>query len=691
MLGKTRFALLGATLFALSHPVLAADATTDQTEINEPRDADTSPTRTETEAAPVPAAPNTSGADTVPTSVLSDVQVEGSGIEQTLPAELSAYGAERQVIDRQQLDDTGMTDVAQALERLAPGLFLAPRGGRGSYFNASLDGSRTQDILWLVDGVRINNRLYGGTTPLDSITTEMIDYIEVLRGGQGLFYGTQAVAGVINIVLRDPSPNNAGQLRLGTGTFHDRRAAGHYSGPSPAGRWLVFGAYDESEGFDPYPRSAYHGNGRPRDTGFKRRSVGGKYHAAPAKDNALDLLLIYNNVVVDQPRTINNFKAFNDRDEVIASAKWDQRLSSHFGYYGKAYWHSWWSDWTQIGRNDDGSRHVVDDAQSWGYNDYGLNLTGRYNVHNGSQLLFGYDLQAYSGHDYVVQIADRSETVHAGFIQFRPVLPFSASTDLAIGARYNYSEFGGAHTIWNASMAQPVGRDVQVKASVGTNFLLPTAYQLFAVDPRYAEGNPGLKPERSLNTRLALIGNIGANVQWTLGGFYRRIDDLITPIDGRFTNGESGARVRGGQAILTIGGETGWHVDGSATYADSESLDGGGQVDGIPVWIAKTSVAWDALDERHGGRLSARYAGDETQRLANFGQQSVGDYTIVDASAYQRFGDHGQHRVTLRVENLTDRRYATDVAQDVDADGRAYRYDTLGVPRNAQLSYTYSF
>ncbi len=44
-------------------------------------------------------------------------------------------------------------------------------------------------MLWLVDGVRINNRLYGGTTPLDTIPASMVERIEVLYGGQALFYG----------------------------------------------------------------------------------------------------------------------------------------------------------------------------------------------------------------------------------------------------------------------------------------------------------------------------------------------------------------------------------------------------------------------------------------------------------------------------------------------------------------------
>lgn len=114
-----------------------------------------------------------------------DVAAEGTSLEETLPPELASYGAQLEVIDRKQLNQTGMSDVAQALERLVPGLYISPEAGRGGYVDVSLQGSRTKDVLWLVDGVRINNRLYGSTTPLDSITTDMIERIEVLKRGRG--------------------------------------------------------------------------------------------------------------------------------------------------------------------------------------------------------------------------------------------------------------------------------------------------------------------------------------------------------------------------------------------------------------------------------------------------------------------------------------------------------------------------
>jgi vitamin B12 transporter len=49
--------------------------------------------------------------------------------------------------------------VTQVLEAKTPGLFMLPKNGPFDYSDISMLGSRTDDVLWLVDGVR----LYSGT------------------------------------------------------------------------------------------------------------------------------------------------------------------------------------------------------------------------------------------------------------------------------------------------------------------------------------------------------------------------------------------------------------------------------------------------------------------------------------------------------------------------------------------------
>ena len=143
------------------------------------------------------------------------VVVLGTRIEESIPMDLQQYGNRVEVITGAQLRQGGFNDVTQALQMLVPGLYVAPKNGAFDYVQASLQGSRNSEILWLVDGVRIANRLYNNTSPLDTIPAHMIERVEILKGGQGIFYGTQSVSGVVNVVTR--SFSDATDARVGVG------------------------------------------------------------------------------------------------------------------------------------------------------------------------------------------------------------------------------------------------------------------------------------------------------------------------------------------------------------------------------------------------------------------------------------------------------------------------------------------
>src|SRR5262245_38700720 len=89
-----------------------------------------------------------------------EVVVTAKGLEEQLPQELAESGTRVGTISRNQVRNGAYADVAQSLQALAPGLYIQPKNGPFDYADISLLGSRTDDVLWLVDGVRINNRLY---------------------------------------------------------------------------------------------------------------------------------------------------------------------------------------------------------------------------------------------------------------------------------------------------------------------------------------------------------------------------------------------------------------------------------------------------------------------------------------------------------------------------------------------------
>src|SRR6185312_8452953 len=152
-------------------------------------------------------------------------------LEEELPTQLAKQGVRVDVVDAATIKNAQYIDVAQALQTTVPGLYIAPKNGPFDYVRISLQGSRTQDVLWLEDGVRLNNRLYGGTTPLDTLPASMVERIEVVEGPQALFYGTQSVAGAINIITKDFSDHLDGAVTGGGDTNSSYHVDAFVRGP----------------------------------------------------------------------------------------------------------------------------------------------------------------------------------------------------------------------------------------------------------------------------------------------------------------------------------------------------------------------------------------------------------------------------------------------------------------------------
>jgi iron complex outermembrane receptor protein len=132
-------------------------------------------------------------------------------------------------IAAQQLQQTGATTLNQALNQLIPS-FNFPQGqnaskGTGSVRSASLRGLSPAYTLILVDGKRRNvaGKLASGVDPFSSdqfveintIPISAIERVEVLRDGASAQYGSDAIAGVINIVLKKKATGGDANIRYG--------------------------------------------------------------------------------------------------------------------------------------------------------------------------------------------------------------------------------------------------------------------------------------------------------------------------------------------------------------------------------------------------------------------------------------------------------------------------------------------
>jgi outer membrane cobalamin receptor len=276
-------------------------------------------------------------------SPLDEVVVTAKSLEDELPQQLSQYGVRVDTISAAQIKNGGYLDVAGALEALSPGLYISPRNGPFDYVQISLQGSRTTDVLWLVDGIRINNRLYAGTTPLDTLPAGLIERIEVLDGGQALFYGTQAVAGAINIVTKGFSDHPDGAVSVGYDTNQAQQYNGYYRDTLGSNHFVVYATHDQAPGIQPFPDDEFQPSGTDRRRFYKVTSLGAKYAYDFADNLTFTAAYEHTNANLDFAQPELTAIAYNQRNEDLVSAKIDYAPSDEFKLYIKDYYHWWYS------------------------------------------------------------------------------------------------------------------------------------------------------------------------------------------------------------------------------------------------------------------------------------------------------------------------------------------------------------
>jgi iron complex outermembrane receptor protein len=149
----------------------------------------------------------------------------GAEVEKAVPVD---------VITRDQIASSGYVETAQVIQSLAPSLnFPRPTitDGTDTVRPATLRGLGPDQVLVLINGkrrhqsalVHVNGSIGRGSTGVDlnAIPVSAIDHIEVLRDGAAAQYGSDAIAGVINIVLKGgvAQPEVTSNFGLSTGSF----------------------------------------------------------------------------------------------------------------------------------------------------------------------------------------------------------------------------------------------------------------------------------------------------------------------------------------------------------------------------------------------------------------------------------------------------------------------------------------
>ncbi|HEY1030454.1 MAG TPA: TonB-dependent receptor [Flavipsychrobacter sp.] len=215
-----------------------------------------------------------------------------------------------QVLDSKQIAALPVKSTNELLSYVA-GVDLRQRGPNGTQADISIDGSTFDQVLILVNGVKMSDPQTGHHTLNLPIPLTSIDHIEVLRGPAAQVYGVNALTGAVNIVTHIPEQNTvSAQVYAGSSFKTDSATGDSYYGwgaqatASIAGKnqgHLLSVSHDEGTGYryntayNAY-RLYYQNQIKLNDKnkleamgGYIRNDFGGNgYYSAPADANSTE-------------------------------------------------------------------------------------------------------------------------------------------------------------------------------------------------------------------------------------------------------------------------------------------------------------------------------------------------------------------------------------------------------------------
>ena len=144
------------------------------------------------------------------------------------PVPATRAGSSFTVIDRAELERRQIVYVADAL-RDVPGFAISRVGTLGSQTQFRVRGAEANQVMVFIDGVEANDPASGDEFLFEQLMATEIERIEVIRGPQSALWGSDALAGVINLITRRGSEPFTASGYLEAGSFSTTIAGGQLS------------------------------------------------------------------------------------------------------------------------------------------------------------------------------------------------------------------------------------------------------------------------------------------------------------------------------------------------------------------------------------------------------------------------------------------------------------------------------
>lgn len=158
------------------------------------------------------------------------------------------------IIRRYEIERTGIRDISSVLATV-PGLYLRDYGGMGGIKTISIRGTSSAQVLVMIDGIKANNA-QNSVFDFSRMPLELIDVIEIIKGGASGIFGGSAIGGTVNLITNSTIRDSfSGSLSYGS--YENIKAGILYDKDFGSIGISTFAQYNKSQGNYPFDNYQY--------------------------------------------------------------------------------------------------------------------------------------------------------------------------------------------------------------------------------------------------------------------------------------------------------------------------------------------------------------------------------------------------------------------------------------------------
>lgn len=425
------------------------------------------------------------------------------------PKSKSETGKVLTIIDRNELDRSGSKDLAQVLNEQVGLLVNGANSNAGKDKSVYLRGAKNEYTVILIDGIPVSDPsgVTGGAYDIRLLPLDQVERIEILKGSQSTLYGSDAIAGVINIITKNNSEKPVeGNATISYGTYTTLRTSAAVHGNVESVNYRIAYSRFSTDGIS---EAKEVGSSSFDKDGSQQEAFQAQLNVEALKNLSIKPFFRYSKFKGDfdggafTDDTANHYEGDLINTGLVAAYT-----------YGKGNIQAQYS-YDETNRLFDGSFGPTSYLGKFNHTE----VFGNYEVNENFVLMAGVARQDYKMIDQTAVEADPSIAITSPYVS---ITGLWNNFGIEAGARLNHhSRFGNKATYSINPYYQSGNTKFFINLSSG--FKAPSLYQLFG----FYGANPDLKPEQSQNFEAGVSGVLRKKIEWRTVYFTRNIKDVM--------------------------------------------------------------------------------------------------------------------------------------------------------------------